>query len=107
MYIAGTLMAFTGKSVLPYVRLPLFLKVVMFLKIGRSGIFIHIILYQLFVFLSYGAMLYFFISQPVSDILLIYNIYVRVSFAVLAAMLVISAIDAHLIEKGIYGRKDK
>lgn len=70
-------------------------------------IFIHIILYRIFVILSYGAMAYFFNSIAASDILMIYNIYVRVSFAVLAVMPVVSAIDAHLIENGLYGRKRK
>ena len=106
MYIAGVLLAFTGKSLFPFVRLPLILRIPMFLKVRKTRIAAHILLYQVFTLLSYGTMVYLFISDASSDIVMIYNIYVRVSFTVLAFMLVVSAVDAHLIEKGAYGRNN-
>jgi len=99
MYIAGVLLAFTKQSILPSVDIPAIPRFLLFMKIGRGITFIHILVFQIINISFFITMVHLTITESASYVVLIYNIYIRTSVILLAAILLIAAADAHIMEK--------
>lgn len=106
-YITGILLSFTSESNFAGFYPYSIIRIGLFMKIKRRAIFIHILVYQclnIVLFLILTAF-YFLLSE--NTLPAVYNIYKWISLVLFAAVMLITAADAAVLERNGKGSNDE
>lgn len=107
MYIAGVMLSFARHSNIRGLKINAFVRLVMFMKLGKGTVFLHTLLFQSLntLLIASVVILYFFLNE--NEMTTVYNIYKWTSLALFAAVMIAVTIDAAILEKNGKGNNDE
>ena len=105
--MTGVMLAFANDSVFRGYRLNAFFRTVMFLKPGKRRMYLHALVFQILnvTLFAFIVIIYFLSNEKITASL--YNVYKWTALIMFAAILLIAAIDAAVIEKRKKGHGDE
>jgi hypothetical protein len=104
MYITGTMLSFAADSNFPGIGINRMLQALMFMKLKRKKIFIHALIFQAMNFILFSIFVAFYFLVNEKTIAAVYNIYMGASLALFIIIILITMIDAIVLEKNGKGR---
>ena len=107
LYITGVMLSFADKSNIRGFSPNMFFLVFMFLKVKKRQIFSHTLIFQGINLTMFGILLIYYFLMNEKDSTTVYNIYKWVSLGLFTTIMIVTAVDAIILEKNGKGKIDE
>ena len=107
MYITGSMLSFARRSNIRGYQLNTFVRFMIFMKPGKGTVFMHALIFQGLNVIIFGAIVVLYFILDESEMVTVYNIYKWISLILFTSVILITAIDAAVLERNGKGRNDE